>query len=227
MNDESKVSYYAVIPATVRYDKELKANEKLLYGEITSLANKSGYCYALNRYFAELYNVTTHTVSQWISHLEKLNYIKTEIIRKNNNEVQERRIYINDIPYVRKNTYPYVYKNRNTPYKKIQENNLILIDDLFNLILNDRDKIQNDFYLILKRLELVYEQKMINVMQEENKQKIKEIIYTIYSIYKSDFKNLIARFERETLINLYISCKSHNTDNFLDYYKQSIINRYI
>lgn len=33
-------NYYAVIPAEIRYDKKLKANEKLLYGEITALANK-------------------------------------------------------------------------------------------------------------------------------------------------------------------------------------------
>lgn len=40
MNEENKVSYYAIIPATVRYLKVLKANEKLLYGEITSLSNR-------------------------------------------------------------------------------------------------------------------------------------------------------------------------------------------
>ena len=38
-------SYYAVIPADVRYDKRLKANEKLMYGEITCLSQKEGYCY--------------------------------------------------------------------------------------------------------------------------------------------------------------------------------------
>ena len=40
MNEENQVNYYAIIPATVRYDKDLKPAEKLLYGEVTALANK-------------------------------------------------------------------------------------------------------------------------------------------------------------------------------------------
>ena len=108
LNEDNKVNYYAIIPATVRYDTNLKPAEKLLYGEITALANIKGYCYASNRYFANLYNVTLHTVSQWISHLEKLQYIALEMIRDNNKVIKERRIYINDVPYVQKNTYLYV-----------------------------------------------------------------------------------------------------------------------
>lgn len=72
MENEEPVNYYAIIPATVRYNQELKFAERLLYGEITALTNKRGYCFATNRYFSELYNVTTETISRWISHLKKL-----------------------------------------------------------------------------------------------------------------------------------------------------------
>lgn len=56
--------YYAIIPSTVRYDSRLSANAKLLYGEITSLCNEFGYCYATNTYFAELYGVTKVSISK-------------------------------------------------------------------------------------------------------------------------------------------------------------------
>lgn len=48
--NQEKVGYYYVIPATVLYNKELKANEKLLYAIITSLVCKEGYCFASNNY---------------------------------------------------------------------------------------------------------------------------------------------------------------------------------
>ncbi|MGN1351861.1 MAG: helix-turn-helix domain-containing protein [Clostridia bacterium] len=87
MNEENKISYYSIIPATVRYDKELKPAEKLLYGEVTALANRNGYCYAHNKYFVELYNVTNGTVSKWLSHLQKLGYIQIEIKRNEKQEI--------------------------------------------------------------------------------------------------------------------------------------------
>lgn len=85
-------NYYSITPATVRYDKDLKANEKLLYGEISSLCNKSGYCYATNEYFASLYDVHKNTISVWISNLQKKHYIESKIIYKENSKIIDKRI---------------------------------------------------------------------------------------------------------------------------------------
>jgi hypothetical protein len=74
-----KKSYYAIIPANVRYDKNLSANAKLLYGEITALCNEKGYCWATNEYFASLYNTSEKTITRWISNLKDSEYIDTKI----------------------------------------------------------------------------------------------------------------------------------------------------
>ena len=75
---ESKPSYYAIIPATVRYDKRISASAKLLYGEITALCSKEGYCWATNKYFKDLYNVNKTTVLRWMAELIEAGYIKSE-----------------------------------------------------------------------------------------------------------------------------------------------------
>ena len=95
----NKVGYYSVIPSKILYNKELKANEKLLYAMITSLAYKEGYCFATNNYFAEELGVHPKTVSSWISDLRDKNYIKVEMVRKENKQIVQRKIYINDVPY--------------------------------------------------------------------------------------------------------------------------------
>lgn len=79
---KDKPSYYSIIPADVRYDNELKDKAKLLYGEITSLSDKKGYCYASNKYFADLYNVSITTISLLIKNLVDKGYIEREIIYK-------------------------------------------------------------------------------------------------------------------------------------------------
>jgi hypothetical protein len=96
---QSTPSYYAIIPASVRYNKNLKAIEKLLYGEITALANIKGYCYATNKYFADLYGIHKNTAGNNINNLIKNNFIKSVIIFKDGTrEILERRLYLNDTP---------------------------------------------------------------------------------------------------------------------------------
>lgn len=84
-------SYYAILSADVRYDKRLRANEKLLYAEITALTNKTGACWASNKYFAELYGVTTQAVSKWINDLKNCGYISVSYEMKGR-EIDKRVI---------------------------------------------------------------------------------------------------------------------------------------
>ena len=215
MNEEYKVNYYSIVPATVRYDTRLAPAEKLLYGELTALSNESGYCYAKNRYFADLYNVTVGTVSRWLSNLQKFGYIIIEIIRNNKKEVVERRIYIADTPYAQKCLYP--------PHKNEKDN---IDDEIFNKIINNSDKISNDFYEILDTLELLYPQKLILNMQQDSMDKIKNIIVVLYEIYNSNLKYILHKVDRNTLIKLYSISEMNTPENLKGYFKKSVINNY-
>tara|TARA_B100001250_G_C19807696_1_gene794148 strand:- start:1 stop:687 length:687 start_codon:yes stop_codon:yes gene_type:complete len=128
----TKKSYYAVIPAFVRYDSELTPNAKLLYGEITALCNEKGYCFASNKYFADLYSVKTRSITDWISQLKDKGYIKLKLLYKENSkEVKSREIYITNFREVsQKNTPPIennhqvnniIYNNNNTVNNKSKE----------------------------------------------------------------------------------------------------------
>ena len=97
MNEKNRANYYAIIPAKIRYDKNLKPAEKILYGELAALSNKNGYCHAQNRYFANLYNVSNETVSRRIPHLQSLGYIYAELIRNEQRVVVSRPIYLVDL----------------------------------------------------------------------------------------------------------------------------------
>ena len=79
MSEKEEPGYYAIIPSKVRY-ANIIPNVKLLYGEITALSNKRGYCFATNSYFAKIYKVHPTTVSNWISILVTNKFIVVETI---------------------------------------------------------------------------------------------------------------------------------------------------
>lgn len=74
-------SYYAILTADVRYDKELSSSEKIFFAEITALSQKNGECWASNSYFSDLYGVGNSTVSGWVSKLSSKGYISVEYQR--------------------------------------------------------------------------------------------------------------------------------------------------
>ena len=97
-------SYYAIIPANVRYS-DIPPNAKLLYGEITALSNEKGYCWASNKYFADLYKVKTPTISSWIQKLRDSGFINYKIEQNN-----IRKIFIEGVS-----------ENSEGGYQKIQK----------------------------------------------------------------------------------------------------------
>lgn len=156
---DEQPNYYSIIPANVRYDKELKPMEIIMYGEITALANKYGYAYASNSYFADLYQVHKKTVSNWINHLKEKGYIQTVVTRNEDMSVKDRKIYItppyemkNGEGYPQKNGEGYPQKDSHPIHEKTEENNTSINITSIN---RDRDETSKLFQLISKEIEMI------------------------------------------------------------------------
>lgn len=143
---DEQPSYYSMIPANVRYDKELKPMEIIMYSEITALTNKYGYAYASNSYFANLYQVHKKTVSNWINHLKEKGYIQTVVTRNEDMSVKDRKIYIIP-PYEQKNGEGYPQKDSHPIHEKMEENN--------TSINRDKDETSKLFQLISQEIEII------------------------------------------------------------------------
>lgn len=143
--EQERPSYYAIIPANVRYDEELTPNAKLLYGEITALSNKTGVCYASNNYFARLYKVTPQAISKWVQNLNEKEYILVDYI-KENEQIKARVIRINGInKYLHLSTnveegYQQNFKENNTSINNIERigNGMTLVYP-YNLAQRDKE----------------------------------------------------------------------------------------
>lgn len=90
--EQQQPGYYSILTASVRYDKDLNANEKILFSEITALSNKYGYCTASNKYFSNLFQADERSIRRWVSNLKQHGYIKINLITKDK-EIIARRIY--------------------------------------------------------------------------------------------------------------------------------------
>ena len=94
---KEKPSYYAIIPAEVRYSKKLTPNAKLLYAEITALCNMNGKCTASTEYFCRLYEVSRGAVQNWLKMLDDNGYIdRTVIYKQGTREIMHRYINLKD-----------------------------------------------------------------------------------------------------------------------------------
>lgn len=128
MTPDVKKSYYAVIPATVRYDSSVVPSAKLLYGEITALCNEKGYCWATNDYFSRLYSVSKRTISTWIKSLCDAGYISAEFVLDNESKkvkVRCLKVEANFDTHLMKTSIPSRSKLLKAHEENFAENNTI------------------------------------------------------------------------------------------------------
>lgn len=93
-NNTANAAYYSIIPAPVRYNPGLTAQAKLLYGEISALCNREGFCWATNAYFAKLYGVSDRSIVRMIRNLEEHGFVRSVVDRTPSGRVQGRRLFL-------------------------------------------------------------------------------------------------------------------------------------
>lgn len=69
---------YAIVPIIVYHNKNLKPNDKLLFGLINSLTINKKYCFASNNFFAIEMGVSKRTITGSLANLKKYGLITFE-----------------------------------------------------------------------------------------------------------------------------------------------------
>jgi len=121
-------AYWAVLPASVRYDETLPASAKLLFAEISSLAEATGFCFASNEYFAGLYAMSERTVQRHIKALESGGHI---VIVDGDGGSGRRKIYAGANP-LRGNPDKNVGVAEGTPTKMSPNPDIFVAATLYN-----------------------------------------------------------------------------------------------
>ena len=153
---EEKPNYFAVLPASVRYNEKLNSSQKIFFSEITALTQKTGECWASNNYFARLYKVSPSSISNWVKMLEKEDLITVEY-KKNGREIEKRIIKIKGIQNI-----DYVFnkldggiQNIEEGYSKnLKENNT----SINNTSINNKRKYIKEKFGTYKRITLTKEE---------------------------------------------------------------------
>lgn len=130
---------YTVIPAEVRFSRQISLGAKLLYGDIRGLSFETGFCKSSNEWLAKCYDVDDKTISSWISQLVKAGFIKSVILRNYERKLIPLVKIIQEIKIdgVEDNATGVSEKAVSTPPQKPDNNSII-----YNNINNTADAMQ-------------------------------------------------------------------------------------
>ena len=121
---------FIISPRILFNDKNLSRTQNDLLSLIISLTLKYGYCYATNKYLANYITTSPRTITDSLSKLIKLKYIKVKYVNNN------RKIYLNKEKIPLKNAIG-VAKNRSIGVADTCEHNI------YNKNKIEYNKIQN------------------------------------------------------------------------------------
>lgn len=88
---------WAILPARVRYDREIPPNAKLLFAEIAAKTNDTGECFCSNDWFTKRLGFTDDTVRNLLKALEGAGYIHLDT--DNHRAVQKRIIRVENLAF--------------------------------------------------------------------------------------------------------------------------------
>ena len=181
-----KPSYYAIIPAEVRYNEQLSANEKLMYGEITALTQSTGECWATNAYFGQIYNKDVRTIRRWVSHLSSLGYINIKLVYKpDSKEVDKRIITLGTKLSLASGQKCPTGEGKNVRYNNTRENTTSIIDAEFEKVWAMYERKGN------KQTAMRYWKKLSKADQLAIKEKIPTYVQLREKQYRKDFQGWI------------------------------------
>lgn len=152
---------YGIIPNKIAHNNKISSFAKLLYCDISSLCASKGYCWATNRYFSRVFNVSERTVSRAIMELEKFLVIRNKMS-------QNRIIWVHNL-------------DRSIPVKKIK--NIKIKKKLQKLSKRVDIKYSKDDLFLAEMLQSkilynfpIYENKKVNISEwAEDIRKLREI----------------------------------------------------
>lgn len=197
-----EVNYYAIIPAKVRY-ADIPPMAKLLYGEITALSNKKGFCWATNSYFANLYKMADKSISRLIETLTKNGFIICQYDNTQENKTR-RKIHINES--IDKNVYTQkcgggIDKNveagidKNVEHNNTSMNNTSMNNNNMLAVANNTSLVKFDNFLdffnntcpSLPKVQIMSDKRkkaLNSIIKQYGKEKL---VYVLQEVEKSDF----------------------------------------
>jgi len=75
-----ETKYYAMLPAPVRHSKNLSATEKLVYAELSAMADGKGFCNPTNKQLGDIMGLKVCTIGRSITNLRNCGFLKIYLV---------------------------------------------------------------------------------------------------------------------------------------------------